>query len=168
MRALLPSCRCRCRNLSHRWHYHLVMMILSTMHRWLIPSLIGFLGGCGPCRSGRLGSGLSYPFPYNTRCSRARGFPRRSPDGADHVWTVSECYDHNGVPKAWYTGRRRRRQRTNVVVRTRFVVGALICCVRFSRSRRVRNLDNHSLSDASPATSNGGLRRLRSRSPIKQ
>jgi hypothetical protein len=36
---VLPSCRCRCRNLSHRWHYHQVMIILSTMHRWLIPSL---------------------------------------------------------------------------------------------------------------------------------
>jgi hypothetical protein len=24
---------------SHRWHYHHVMMILSTMHRWVIPSL---------------------------------------------------------------------------------------------------------------------------------
>jgi hypothetical protein len=36
----MPSCRCRCRNLSHRWHYHPVMMILSTMPRWLIPSLI--------------------------------------------------------------------------------------------------------------------------------
>jgi hypothetical protein len=35
---LLPSCRCRCPNLSNRWHYHPVMMILSTMHRWMIPS----------------------------------------------------------------------------------------------------------------------------------
>ena len=35
--AILPSCRCRCRNLSHRWHYHQVMMILSWMHRWQIP-----------------------------------------------------------------------------------------------------------------------------------
>jgi hypothetical protein len=32
----------------------------------------------------------------------------------------------------------------------------------------LRTLDNHSLNDASPATSNGGSRRLRSRSPIKQ
>jgi hypothetical protein len=63
---------------------------------------------------------------------------------------------------------RRRRQRTHVVVRTRFVVGALTYRVRFSRSRRVRILDNHNLTDASPATSNVGSRRLRSRSPIKQ
>jgi hypothetical protein len=53
-------------------------------------------------------------------------------------------------------------------VRTRFVVGALRCRMRFSCSRRVRTLDNHNLSDAFPATSNGGSRMLRSRSPIKQ
>jgi hypothetical protein len=128
----------------------------------------GGLGGCGPCRSGRFGSGLSYPFPCSARCSRARRFPRRSSDGADHVWTGSDCYDHSGVPKVWYTGRGRRRQQNYVVVRTRFVVGALRCRVRFSRCRRVRALDSHRLSYASPATSNCGSRRLRSRSPIKQ
>jgi hypothetical protein len=36
--------------------------------------------------------------------------PRRSSDGADRVWTVIDCYDHSGVPRAWYIGRRRRRQ----------------------------------------------------------
>jgi hypothetical protein len=72
-------------------------------------------GGCGPCRSGKFGSGLSYPFPYSTRYSRARGLvPTRSSYGADHVWTVSDCYDLSGVPKALYTGRRRRLQRTHV------------------------------------------------------
>jgi hypothetical protein len=55
-----------------------------------------------------------------------------------------------------------------VVLRTRFVLDALRCRGRFSRSRRVRNPFNHNFSDASPATSNGGSRWLRSRSPIKQ
>jgi hypothetical protein len=114
------------------------------------------------------GIGLNYPFPYNARCSHARGFPRRSYEGAGHAWTVSDCYYHSDVAGAWYAGRRRRRIRTHVVVRTRFVVGALRCRVRFSRSRRVRTLDNHNLSDAFPATSKSGSRKLHSRSPIKQ
>jgi hypothetical protein len=105
---------------------------------------------------------------YIARYSRALGTPRRSFDGADHVWTVSNCYDHNGVPEAWFTGWRRRRLRTHVVVTIRFVVGALRCRVRFSRSRRVRTPHNHSLTNGFPATPNGGSRRLRSRSPIKQ
>jgi hypothetical protein len=107
-------------------------------------------GGCGPCRNGRYGGGLSYPFPYNTRCSRARGFTRRTSDGANYIWTVSDCYAHNGFPKAWYTGRRPRRQRTHVVVITRFVVSALTCRVRFSRSRRVRTFNNHNLAMLPP------------------
>jgi hypothetical protein len=77
---------------------------------------LGCLGGCGPCLSGRFGSGLCYPFLCSATCSRARGFPRRSSNGADHVWTVSDCYDHNGVPQAWYTILRRQRQRAHVVV----------------------------------------------------
>jgi hypothetical protein len=84
---------------------------------------------------------------YSVRCSRARGFPRRSSDLADHVWSVSDCYDHNSVPKALYTGRRRR---THVVVRTRFVVGALVCRVRFSRSRIVRILITTALAMLPP------------------
>jgi hypothetical protein len=107
-------------------------------------------------------------FVFLQRQMFARGFPRRSSDGADHVRTGSDCYFHSDVPKTCYTGRRRRWQQTHVVVITCFVVGALRCCVRFSRSRRVRTHDNHSPSDASLATSNGGSRRLRSRSPIKQ
>jgi hypothetical protein len=41
---------------------------------------LGCLRGRGPCRSDRFGNGLSYSFPYNTRCSRARGLSRRSSD----------------------------------------------------------------------------------------
>jgi hypothetical protein len=33
--------------------------------------------------NGRFGSGLRYPFSYNVRRSRARGYPRRNSDGAD-------------------------------------------------------------------------------------
>jgi hypothetical protein len=47
-------------------------------------------------------------------------------------------------------------------------VGALECRVRRSCPRRVRALHNHGLSDNSPDTSDGGSRRLRRRSPIKQ
>jgi hypothetical protein len=115
---------------------------------------------------GSVGLAMGYVIRFlTTQDARVRG---DSHDGADHVWAVSDCYDHNGAPHAWFTGRKRRRQRIHVVVRTRFVVEALRCRVRFSCSRRIRTLDNHSLSDASPAMSNGGSRRLRSRSPIKQ
>jgi hypothetical protein len=38
--ALLLSCRCRCRNLAHRWHHQRARMILSTMYyRCMIPSV---------------------------------------------------------------------------------------------------------------------------------
>jgi hypothetical protein len=33
-------------------------------------------------------------------CVRGDTYPRRCYDGADHVRTASECYDHNGVPPA--------------------------------------------------------------------
>jgi hypothetical protein len=95
-----------------------------------------------------------------TQDARVRGnFHDGSSNGADHVWTVSDYSNHNGVLQAWYTRWRRQRQRTHVVGRTRFVVGALTCRVRLSRSRRVRTPDNHNLSDASSATSNVGSRR---------
>jgi hypothetical protein len=35
----LSSCQCRCHNIAHRWHHQRVMIILSTMYRWMIPSL---------------------------------------------------------------------------------------------------------------------------------
>jgi hypothetical protein len=52
--------------------------------------------------------GFAYRF-LTTQDARVRGeFPRRSSNGADHIRTVSDCYDHSGVPQAWYTERRRR------------------------------------------------------------
>jgi hypothetical protein len=102
-----------------------------------------------------------------TQDARMRVSPRRSSDEDDHVWAVSDYYGHIGAPQAWYTGRRRPRHRNHWVVRARIVVGALICRVRFSRSRRVRTPDKRSLSDASTATSNGGSRTLRARSMVK-
>jgi hypothetical protein len=61
---------------------------------------LGCLGGCGPRRSGRFGSGLGDPFPYNVRRSRARAHLRRCSNGADHGRTASDCDDYSGVPPA--------------------------------------------------------------------
>jgi hypothetical protein len=39
---------------------------------------------------GAAGLAVGSTIRYSTRCSIARGFPRPSSDGADHVWTVSD------------------------------------------------------------------------------
>jgi hypothetical protein len=129
---------------------------------------LGCLVGCGTRRSGWYGGGLHYPFPYNARRSCARGFPRRCSDGPDHVRTASDRNDHNWFPPAWCTGQRRQRQRTHVVVSGRFSVGTLGRRVRFPRSHRVRTPHSCGVSDAPSEMPDGGSRRLRSRSPIKQ
>jgi hypothetical protein len=46
-----------------------------------------------------------------TQDFRMRVSPRRSSNGDDHVWAVSDYYGHIDAPQAWYTGRRRRRHR---------------------------------------------------------
>jgi hypothetical protein len=107
------------------------------------------------------GNGLNYPFPYNARCSRARG------DSNDEVLMVPTMYGR--LATAMTTTVSRRHGTPDGDYESMSSLELALSWTRLDAAcGSRRTLDNHNLNDASPAMSNGGSRWLRSRSPVKQ